>query len=491
MNIQNVITVGIMAVATSAMAFDYCEVTGVNARQRYPWNGLVDIDFTLDSKATEPYLMNVTVFDNVGKTNLPVKTVYTEGISFEENPCMVHKDTSRIIWNAAADLPDGLKCTNVLVTCQDVRSMGISNLYMIVDLSDGTSAASFPVTYTNCPPTGGWTEEYMTTKLVLRRVEPGSFLMGSPFAETDHQSNETQHKVTLTRPYYIGVFELTAKQSALICGGTGSDTKPVEKTWNEIRGSDMVSAVTTTTNNAFVSPYQITFTINQQKTASSYMWPTSSDVAPESLMGKLRSKTSLQFDLPTEAQWEYACRAGSALPINIGGENTTENVSAISGVAKLDPSESHYIYVGCYMPNALGIYDMSGNVGEWCLDVYTANLGTSESINPTGGNVAYESVSVMSNVYVCGGEGAWSEKFEGITFTCPSSWSISCYATYNAWGIKRVVRGLSPRSASRQASAVNLNTSGTIFSTGLTGKATKKASYSNPTYGVRVAVTVD
>ena len=109
MNITKLAAVGIVSVAVSAMALDYVEVIDVVARQRYPWNGLVDIDFELDSKATEPYMMKVTVFDNVGKTNLPVKTVYTEKVSQKANPCMVTKDTTRIVWDAAADLPDGFK----------------------------------------------------------------------------------------------------------------------------------------------------------------------------------------------------------------------------------------------------------------------------------------------------------------------------------------------------------------------------------------------
>ena len=88
MNIKKLITVGVAGMAMGVMALDYVEVTDVKARQRYPWNGLVDIDFELDSKATEPYQMQVTVVDNVGKTNLPVKTVYTEGISFKEKPCI-------------------------------------------------------------------------------------------------------------------------------------------------------------------------------------------------------------------------------------------------------------------------------------------------------------------------------------------------------------------------------------------------------------------
>ena len=78
MNIKKLITVGVAGMAMGVMALDYVEVTDVKARQRYPWNGLVDIDFELDSKATEPYFMKVTVFDNIGKTNLPVKTVCTE-----------------------------------------------------------------------------------------------------------------------------------------------------------------------------------------------------------------------------------------------------------------------------------------------------------------------------------------------------------------------------------------------------------------------------
>ena len=75
MKINKLITAGIIMAAVSALALDYVDVIDVKARQRYPWNGLVDIDFELDSKATEPYQMKVTVFDNDGKTNLPVKTV--------------------------------------------------------------------------------------------------------------------------------------------------------------------------------------------------------------------------------------------------------------------------------------------------------------------------------------------------------------------------------------------------------------------------------
>lgn len=506
MNIEKVIMIGAVFAAASALALDYVEVTGVKARQRYPWNGLVDIDFTLDSKATEPYLMNVTVFDNIGKTNLPVRTVYTEGISFEDNPCMVHKDTSRIVWNAATDLPNGFKCTNVLVTCQDVRSMGITNLYMIVDLSGGTNAASFPVTYTNCPPVGGWTEEHMTTKLVLRRVEPSSFMMGSANTEEDHQANETLHKVTLTKPYYIGIYELTDKQFSLIYGGDGDDTQPIKKDIGVVRGFDIVSEATAEGSNIYPKTgearghyYEM---VIQQKPNSAYSWPSVKTVAVNSIMGKLRSKTKLDFDLPTEAQWENACRAGSALALNIGETNSMSSTALISGSAKRDLTGTHYLYVGNYMPNALGLYDMQGGADEWCLDAYHDDLGSAELVDPDGGDEVIDAV-VLSDVvktFSVRSDTQPSVMFDNKVYYTYSGTHINQSAVlcfeYTGRASKRVIRGGNSRAAYR-TSATSVNTNGTIFSTGVIVGATEatgssvKVSYTNPLHGVRVALTVD
>lgn len=458
MKINKLITAGIIMAAASAMALDYCEVTGVQARQRYPWNGLVDIDFTLDSKATEPYLMNVTVFDNVGKTNLPVKTVYTEGISFEDNPCMVHKDTTRIIWDAAADLPDGFKCTNVLVTCQDARTMAPSNLYMIVDLSGGSSAASFPVSYTNCPPSGGWTEEYMTTKLVLRRVNAGSFIMGSNLSsDSGHRANEVQHKVYLSHPYYLGVYEITASQYALIYGGSGSDTQPVQKDWYTLRGKDINDSYTKSSDNYTSGGGQYNKYVSKGE-KSDYAWPFSQNVDPSSFFGKLRAKTGLLFDLPTEAQWENACRGGTITPIYIGDEVTEENKDLIRGNAKPDPTGDHLVYVGQYMPNSLGLYDMLGNVSEWCLDIYTDNLGTGDVTDPTGGTTVTKDVCVYDSAGYANGEQIYLAGFNRVVRGDATGWRLrTAYRTY--------VRVLNP--------------------------SPKAGSYTAPVAGIRVALTVE
>lgn len=374
MNIKKLAAIGIVSVAASAMALDYVEVIDVAARQRYPWNGLVDIDFELDSRATEPYMMKVTVLDNVGKTNLPVRTVYTENVSQKDNPCMVTKDTTRIVWDAAADLPDGFKCTNVLVTCQDTRTIDDDKRYMIIDLSGGSSASSYPVSYMSTPPVGGWTDKYKLTKLVLRRVEAGTFMMGSPDSESGRYSNEAYHKVILTKPYYMGVFEVTTKQWSLVTGNSGSTKKPVLTTYEKIRGNALKAD-----------------SMGYYTTKTSYCWPDSTAVDSTSFIGKLRSRCgSKAFDLPTEAQWENAARGGCEKALNNGLDFSEANANIVGRNIKNqsdgagDASSTTVTYVGCYMPNALGMFDTIGNAAEWCLDAYAANLGTSDKTDPKG-----------------------------------------------------------------------------------------------------------
>jgi formylglycine-generating enzyme required for sulfatase activity len=85
-------------------------------------------------------------------------------------------------------------------------------LYMVVDLSEGSAASQYPVSYLSAVPAGGWSEEYRTTKMVLRRIPAGTYSMGSPVNELDRQDDETQHEVTLTSSFYIGVYEVTQKQ---------------------------------------------------------------------------------------------------------------------------------------------------------------------------------------------------------------------------------------------------------------------------------------
>ena len=166
-----------------------------------------------------------------------------------------------------------------------------SSSYCVIDLSAGSSAEKYPITFLAKPPTdstnGFNTTEYKTTKLVLQRIPAGSFIMGSDQSAEDHL-------VTLTRAFYIGVFEVTQKQWELVMGSNPSkyvgNARPVESvSYGDIRGSSLGA-----------------------------QWPSSDAVDDTSFMGKLRAKTGVHFDLPTEAQWEYVCRAGTTTTYSYG-----------------------------------------------------------------------------------------------------------------------------------------------------------------------------
>ncbi len=337
------------------------------AQQRYPWNGLVDIVCNAGNIGTDELPLLISVTNAVTGEALRVKTLTLNGKVFTNGFSKVAMGTHHFIWNAAEDVPNGYvgeRCGIKVTVPREFR-------YMIVDLSRGSGAASYPVTYFGEVPPGGWTDEYKLSKLVLRRIPAGSFMMGSPSNETGRDSSdESQHKVTLTKDFYMGVYEVTQKQWELVMGSNPSSytdgARPVESvSYNNIRGS-----------------------------LSGAKWPSSSDVDATSFMGKLRAKTGLAtFDLPTEAQWEYACRAGTTTALNSGKNLTsTSSCANMAEVGRYSSNQndgkggysSNHTTVGSYLPNAWGLYDMHGNVYEWCLDWYAASLGVSDAADPVG-----------------------------------------------------------------------------------------------------------
>ena len=242
--------------------------------------------------------------------------------------------------------------------------------YCVIDVSGGMYATTYPVTYLDSMPLGGWGDEYKTTKILLRRIEPGDVKLGN------------KKPVTLTKPFYMGVFEMTQKQYRLVTGNDPSkykgDMRPVEcVSWNMIRGN-----------------------------SDTYNWPTVTTVDPNTFIGKLQAKTGLNFDLPTEAQWEYACRAGTDSYYNNGGSSGND----LKLLGRYDSNCSdgkggygEHTTVGSYFPNAWGLYDMHGNVFERCLDWY-AGINSDPVTDWIG-------ASSGSNRVICGGD--WNSGSSG------------------------------------------------------------------------------
>ena len=206
--------------------------------------------------------------------------------------------------------------------------------FCIVDLSKGPSAVAYPVTYRTGAPADGWTDEYKTTKLVLRVIQPGVFTKGS----LEEEAYNPPRRVTLTKSYCLGVFEVTQRQWELVMGMNpsyfGSDMRPVESvSYDMVRGIDRGA-----------------------------LWPASAEVDATSFLGKLRARTGLDFDLPTQTQWEYACRAGTTTDYSYGDTPNGDCMWYVDNAGE----QTHD--VGTRLPNPWGFYDMHGNVWEWCRD---------------------------------------------------------------------------------------------------------------------------
>ena len=220
-------------------------------------------------------------------------------------------------------------------------------------------------------------------------------MMGSPVNETGRNATrEAQVQAVLTKGYYVGVYEVTQSQWEQVMGDVRS--WPAKWSNNDYRLTRPVEQV---------SYYDIRENINNTDDAA-VNWPANDAVTPGSFMGRLRTKTGLAgFDLPTDAQWEYACRAGTSGALSDGTVNLTNSTSDArldllgryqydggkvwNGTAWVDPATdcttaNATAEVGSYLPNAWGLYDMHGNVWEWCLDWYAGNLGTAPAEDPAG-----------------------------------------------------------------------------------------------------------
>jgi formylglycine-generating enzyme required for sulfatase activity len=185
--------------------------------------------------------------------------------------------------------------------------------------------------------------------MIFVLVPPGSFRMGSPANEAGRNSDETHHRVTISEPFYMQTTEVTQRQWREVMGNSPSyfkgsgDECPVEQVaWNDVQ--------------EFIRRLN-------------HMFETS------------------KYRLPTEAEWEYACRAGTDTQFFFGNCLSTDDANydgnyPMSGCAAGEDRKGP-VPVGSFSPNAWGLYDMHGNVWEWCQDWYGA-LSDGDAADPTG-----------------------------------------------------------------------------------------------------------
>ncbi|MEW6238077.1 MAG: formylglycine-generating enzyme family protein [Candidatus Omnitrophota bacterium] len=203
-----------------------------------------------------------------------------------------------------------------------------------------------------------------TILLPMKLIPAGTFMMGSPESEAGRSSNEgPQHQVTITNPFYMGKYEVTQTQWQAVMGSNPSynpiedNNLPVERvSWNDC----------------------------------------------QTFIQKLNALGQGTFRLPTEAEWEYACRGGTTTRFYWGDDTSYSQIGNYAWYNGNSGGETHG--VGAKLPNAWGLYDMSGNVGEWCRD-WIGSYSSNAQIDPIGakgGNyIVCRGGSVGGNNYKC------------------------------------------------------------------------------------------
>ena len=333
------------------------EIRNVTAKQRWPWNGKVDITYEIVGDIAAGLPEDAYAQLVVTATNRADGAIYVAAQSALSGDTGTAEGLHHVIWDLNAQGHEIVSDDVVFTVVYEENPC----LYCVVDLSAGANAASYQVSYLADVPSGGWSNEYKTNKLVLRRIEAGSFQMG----HADSSYNPI-HNVVLTKSYFIGVFEVTQKQYELVTGQTPSfysgPMRPVETVaWGTIRGN-----------------------------SNTYKWPNTTEVDSNSFMGRIQARTKIRFDLPTAAQWEYACRAGTTSAYNNGGDTESD----LNQLGRYDGNRydgksiySEHATVGSYLPNSWGLYDMHGNVREWCLDFSSVLAdGETDPVGPSSGS---------------------------------------------------------------------------------------------------------
>jgi formylglycine-generating enzyme required for sulfatase activity len=205
----------------------------------------------------------------------------------------------------------------------------------------------------------------------LAPIPPGNFLMGSPDNESQRQEHEgPQHKVTLTRPFYLGVYPVTLGQFRAFVTATQYQTGTVD-------GAYRLFPDGTWQKDPNLSWENPGFAQTDDHPVVGVTWNDA-----RAFCEWLSRKEGRKYGLPTEAEWEYSCRAGTKTRwyngndvkhvkdvANVRDESLNRVYAAVEGEA-WDDGFAFTAPVGTFQPNAFGLYDMHGNVWQWCQDVY-------------------------------------------------------------------------------------------------------------------------
>jgi len=215
------------------------------------------------------------------------------------------------------------------------------------------------------------------------RVEGGTFQMGSPLNESERYDGDIQHRVTISS-FYMGKYQVTQEEYEAVMGTNPSYFKGANLPIENVSWYDAIEYCNRLSQKEGLTPaYTIDKSRSDPNNKSDY------DVVRWLVTWNLNTNG---YRLPTEAEWEYACRAGTTTLFNTGNNITTDNANYNGNFPYDDgsyPFNNKGIYrqrttpVGNFAPNPWGLYDMHGNVWEWCWDWY-GYYSSSPQTDPRG-----------------------------------------------------------------------------------------------------------
>ncbi len=366
------------ALLVHAEGYEFSNVTLI---QRWPWNQLVDVEFDVKQPAGRQSMrlgarLELTATVGGVSTVLDAATL--------SNTYVFGEGRKRIVWNPMPQFA-GQDMKNVQLSFRTLEE-DVPLGYLVVKIDDGTWCYK-PLSFSNEVNT----TTYKTTHLAFRYIPStvsstwldisggtDTFRIGSDGSRKTELEMidadvyvERPANIRLTKGFFIGVFPLTRAQYVGLgysLWGTPTNEVPVRGlNYNILRGDD---------------------------TAEGYCYPTNRAVASGSLIGRLRNRTRLDFDLPTEAQWEYAYRAGSTGEFFFVESGNLQN--QIREYAAFDTGKT--LPVGSKKPNPWGLYDLIGCCHQWTTT--SARTSTSSDLSarilhedatdPTGGIPPYD-----------------------------------------------------------------------------------------------------
>ena len=392
--------------------------------------------------AEGPAVVTLSIETNSGSAWLPMDdTVISRALGDVNRK--ITAATGRISFIPEGELPEDTASIRAVVTAWP---MDDTPNYMVFSLAEGAVSAADRVRYyasTNAIP-GGLLDnvEYRTCSMVFRKIlaKGVTWTMGSDHdvepSGKGYDTQETPHDVTMSRNYYLGVFPLTHGQYRTLMGS-----------WHGRFSKERAMRIQD----------ELFYATNQCMRGTSYP----QDPLSTSVLGVMRTRSgnAIDFDLPSEAEWEYACRAGyghNTWPTGVDMQMTYANRATepeldrhgrykgnnasvwwsgsgdVLTLAAEQGPENGTPIAGSYAPNAWGLYDMLGGAAEMCNDWYAANItGLNGAVNVSASDPEKLADGVTAGTLRVRKGGNWHSN----AFVCRPAYREGCGPKYRGdWG---------------------------------------------------------